>query len=365
MRECLISKRAIKYFIALYLIIISLLAYTTPLSYSEADILFRDNSFESTITQFIFSYTHNQFFLRLPFILISILSIYLYLELLKKYFKEWSSYYNLSIFVYLITPGVLLSSILVNYATLPIFTTLLFIYANQKNSKLLEVLSLVLLFFTHSAYFVIYIAVIIYSYRVKDLWTLSISTILLIMSLIYPTYSIGGIPKGHLLQLIGIYAAIFSPLLFLAILFSLYKSYRYLKNDLLVIISITSFILSILLSIRQKIKITDFSVFFIFSTPLLILTLKKSIEVRLREFHKKYYLICKIVISVLLLETFIIIMHHPLYIIAPQVDWLIDKNIYSIPSIVKSIKSTNKECKKVIPKKAKNLYKYYGIEECK
>jgi hypothetical protein len=365
MKECKLSRKFLQYFFIVYLLIIVILMWVTPLSYSEANILYStDFTLEKIIVNSIYPFIHNHFLLRVPFFILSIISLYFYIRILDNYFKRWDNFYNLSILVYLLTPGVFLSFIIINYATIPILLTLMFIYAYKKDNIFLEILSLVLLFFTHSAQFVVYVAVAIYSYKDKKWWLLILSILLILFSSLASKYSIGGIPKGHLVQLIGIYAAIFSPLLFIATIYALYKSAISKRRDLLATIAITAFSLSILLSIRQKIKITDFSVFFIIATPLVILQFKNSIEVRLKEFRKGYYFICKIIVLVLLLETSIIILHYPLYILSPDKSWLIDNSIYKVPSIAKSLKNKKFKCKKVISNKEKTLYKYYGIDEC-
>ncbi len=366
MKECKLSKKFLEYFFIIYLLTILTLMWFTPLSYSEADILFsKDFTLEKAVVNTIFQFTNNHFLLRVPFFIISVVSLYFFIQILKSYFKRWDSYYNLSIFIYLLTPGVFLSFIIINYATIPIFLTLLFIYGYKKESIFLEIASLVLLFFTHSAQFVVYVAVAIYAYKDKKWWLLILSLLLILFTSLASKYSIGGVPKGHLIQLIGIYAAIFSPLLFLTTVFALYKSAISKHKDLLATIAITAFSLSVLLSIRQKIKITDFSVFFIIATPLVILQFKNSIEVRLKEFRRGYYFVCKVIVLVLLLETSIIILHYPLYKLSPNKNWIIDNSIYQIPTIVKSLKNSNLKCKKVISNREKALYKYYGIEECK
>jgi hypothetical protein len=366
MNECKLSKKFLQYTMLTYIAIVAILITLTPYSFSEANILFsKDITIESLLVGYIYTFTDNYFFLRLPFFIISVFSLYFFTKVTEGYFKAWSSYYNLSIFVYLLTPGIFLSFILVNYATIPIFLTLMFIYAYNKNIKILELLSLVLLFFTHSAQFVLFVAVAIYSYKDKKMWLVVVSLVMILLSSITSKYAINGVPKGHLTQLIGIYAAIFSPLLFVATVFALYKNATSKSRDLLATIAIVAFTLSILLSIRQKIRITDFSVFFVIAAPLVVLQFKNSLEVRLPEFRKSYYLVCKIILLVLLLETFTVVMHYPLYKFSTNRNWIIDNSIYELPNVVKSLKKRNIKCKKKISNKTKALYKYYGIKECK
>ncbi len=362
MKECNISNRGIYFFIGIYIFLILLLLVTTPFSYSEADILYStDFSIESFIVQYISKFSNSVWALRLPFYLFSLLSLFLYVNILKDYFKD-SYYYNLSIFIFLITPGVFLSFILVNYATLPILLTLIFIFSYKKSIFTLQIISLVLLFFTHTASFVVYIAIILYTYRRQEYLLMSLSILLLLLSIFASYYRVDGIPKGHLLQLVGIYSAIFSPLMFLAIIFSLYKMAINGKKDILWYISIVAFIISVILSMRQNIKITDFSPYLTMAIPLVVNIFKSSLEVRLSIFRKSYFLVCKVIVLVLLLETLIIILHYPIYKYLPKGDRLIDSSIYKIEE---SANSNIKRCKNNISRREKSLYRYYGIEECK
>ncbi len=364
MRECNFSTKFINFFIFIYILITLILLYFTPFTHSEANILFStDFTIEHFITNNIYKFFKEYFVLRLPFFIISIASLLLYKEILKSYFK-YDKYYNLSILFFLLTPGIFLSFILVNYATIPIFLTLFLIYSYKKDKIFFIILALVLLFFTHSAQFVVYIALILYAYREKKWFIVLISIILILFASVSKTYPIDGIPKGHLIQLFGIYAAIFSPLLFLASIFAIYKVATSRKKDLLWYISTTAFTLSIILSIRQKIKITDFSPYFVIITPLVVSVYKNSIEIRLKDFRKGYYLICKIVLIVLLLETSTIAMHYVLYKVDPSSKFILDKSIYKIPNEVNLLKKNGKKCKYNISNKEKALYKYYNISKC-
>ena len=362
MRECNLTKKSINIFLLIYFTIVILLLYTTPFSYSEADILFSNRlDIDSFLVQNIYKFTDSVWALRLPFFIIALFALYLYKQILTDYFKKDEYYYNLSVLVFIITPGIFLSFILVNHATIAIFLTLLFIYGYKKESLILEFISLVLLLSTHTAYIVVFYAIAIYSFLEKKYWLTAFSFILIVFATLNESYGVEGIPKGHLLQLIGIYAAIFSPLLFLAIVFALYKIAADGKQDIIWYISGVSFLVSLVLAIRQKIKVTDFSPYLTIAIPLVIYIFKKSAQIRLYEFRGIYYKICKIVIIVLLLETLTIVFHYPLYLLSPDSKWLFDRTIYKI---AKDANSSKNRCYKVISNKEKNLLRYYGIKKC-
>jgi len=363
--ECNFSNRLRTNFLFLYFLLIVALLFFSPFSQTEANILYSSNgTIETLLAQELYTFFHTPWSMRLPFFLFSLFSLYLYIKIVENYFKKDSFYYNLAFILYLLVPGITLSFVLVNYATIPIFLTLLIVYANLKENKTLIISALMLLLFTHSAQFVVSLSIALYGYNKKKWWLVVVGILFTLLASILSTYDIDGIPKGHLLQLIGIYAAIFSPILFLIVVYSIYRTGIKGKRDLLWYIVTTAFTVSLLLSIRQAIKITDFAPFMVIAIPLVVGTFKESLAIRLPEFRRFYYFVCKIVIGVLLLETSMIFLHYPLYRFTPYKEILLDSSMYEIPKIVERLKSTGKVCKDEIKSHDITLYRYYGIKRC-
>ena len=364
MQWCKLSNKAFIGFFIIYSAISLWLIYITPFTNTEADILY-SNSFSLTsyITKTLYSLTNSVFFIRLIFFITSTISLFLMFKITNRYLDK--EYRNLALFIYLITPGVFVSFLIVNYATFAIFLTLLFIYSYQKGLKALSFLALVLLFFSHTGSFVVYIASALYAYKIKDISLLLISIVLLTFSSIYANYPIDGIPKGHLVQLFGIYAAIFSPLYFLAVVYTIYRFIKEKKYDLLWYIVATSFIVSLILSIRQKIQITDFAPYIVIVAPLVVYVFKNSLSIRLKPFRKNYYIVCITIISVLLLETLITALEYPLFKYFNNNLLLIDKSIYEVPKNVAKLKNKNISCIKRAKNRDLNLYRFYNIKLCK
>jgi len=366
MMKCEISKSLTQLLVSFYLLVVLILIFVTPFSQTEANILFSSQiTLEGLITKAVYYFIDTPWAMRLPFFIISLANIYLYLELLDRYFRKYSPYYNLALLIFLLLPGVALSFIIVNYATIPIFLTLLILYAYHKEYFLILIVSMVLLLFTHSAQFIVYIGVALYSYHRKEWWLTITSVTFILIASIMSIYGIDGIPKGHLIQLVGIYAAIFSPILFLVVVYALYKVAIRGTKDLLWYIVVTAFVISLLLSIRQATKITDFAPFLVLSIPLVVVVFRDSLAIRLKEFRKFYYLICNIVIVVLLLETSVIFLHYPLSLLIPSNELLLDTSIYKIPQEIEALKKSGKVCKDEIARKDFNLYRYYGIAKCR
>ncbi len=365
MNSCKIDNRKFLYILFIYFVVVAWILSTTPLTPQEADVLYNKHIFLSTLLVKIASEINKDIIiLRLPFLLTSIFSLYLFSKILNNYFSEYQ-YRNLTLLMYILIPGVFLSFVIVNYATITIFLTLLFIYAYKQGNKILQSIVLVLLLFTNTAQFSFYLALIIYSFRKKDWYLASISAILfLTSSIVVSSYPIDGVPKGHLVALFGIYSVTLSPLLFIVIIYGLYRGAIKGNQDLIWHISITAFIISILLSIRQHIKVIDFTPYIIISLPIVVKQFYNSISVRLKQFRKLYLQVCISVLIVLLLETLLIVLSYPIYKYSGKELYFIDKNIYRIPLSVEKMKKNRINCLKTIKKRDLNLYRYYNITSC-
>jgi hypothetical protein len=255
---------------------------------------------------------------------------------ISEFFIKREEFLYLALFIFLITPGFFVSTIIVNYATISIFLALLLVYSFLKENNILTITILVLLFFTKSAHFSIYIAISIYSF-LNSRWRLfSLSIILLILSLINANYPINGIPKGHLQTLLGTYAVTFSPFYFLSIIYILYRGWLDKSKNIVWYIAFVAFSISLLLSIRQKVNVTDFTPFLIPITPLVIYSFQKALLIRLPSFRKNYYRLCKIVVIVLLLETFLIAIDYSVYKLINRDLKIIDKSIYKTKILTKN-----------------------------
>ena len=364
MLKCKIEKRFFYIFLFFYIAASAILMFATPFTQAEANLIFNNNF---TLTNLIINFLYPQIdnnLIRLPFFVLSLISLLIFYKIIKSYFKKEEFIY-LTLFVYLLTPGLFLSFIIVNYATIPILLTLIFIFAYKKDYKILQIVVLVLLFFTHTAQFAFYIAILLYSFKKRE-WHLFITSgLMFLLSSVEATYPIDGIPRGHLLELFGIYGAVFSPLLFIAFVYSIYKIGLKGKKDILWYIAATVFSISILLSIRQKIRVTDFTPYIVIATPLIIQVYKDSISIRLKKFRKFYYTICLTIITVLLLETSLIIFHYPIYKFLHIDLWLIDKSIYKIEKNALILKKEGKNCINKVRKRDINLYRFYNISKCK
>ncbi|MEO1923136.1 MAG: hypothetical protein ABGX25_01305, partial [Nautiliaceae bacterium] len=238
------------------------------------------------ILQFSFSlFGHNDFALRLPQIIISFLSSVLFLKISEDYFEKRSDiFFNLVIF--LLIPGFIISSLIVNKSIYLLFCTLLFIYF-YKHYRFFSYLLLILYIFLDYSFISLYFALVFFAIYKRDSKFLLFVLILLAVNANFFDYRITGKPRGYFLDVLGTYILIFSPFVFIYFLYTLYKGF-FFKKDIIFFISVFSFLLSILLSFRQRIKIDDFAPYVLPYVIFMVKIFLSSYRVRLPVFRKWY-----------------------------------------------------------------------------
>ena len=273
------------------------------ISYKEAFLYYGDSSSNilTYITQFSTAILgQNDFALRLPFILFYIGSSILLYLLTDDYFKsKWDRLIALSIFM--ILPGVNSAALLVNESIIVIFCTLLYLYL-YKISQKEHYLLLVLFLFIDNSFAILFLALFFYSLKKKDNILLVTSLVLFGLSMSMYGFNLGGRPRGYLLDTFGVYATIFSPLLFLYFFYSLYRVGLKYERDIYWYIAISSLGLSLIFSLRQKIDIEDFAPFVVIAIPIMVKLFMHSLRIRLREFRQFHYIIATVSLTLLVLN---------------------------------------------------------------
>ena len=291
--------------------------YSLSISYKEALNVFVNNSVLSLITNTsIYILGQNDLALRLPFILFYAFSIIIMYKITENYFKYEKDRY-ISIIVFMILPGVLSASLLVNSAIVIIFFTLLYLYYYDKYNKHSYLLLLLFLFIDNS-FAVLYLALFFYSLKNKDTKLIYISLILFSLSMYIYGFSTGGKPRGFLVDTFAIYATVFSPFLFLYFLYTMYRSWIKDERTLIWYISITALLLSLIFSFRQRIYIEDFAPYVVISLPYMLKTFFHAYRVRLKEFRTNYNILAFLVVLMLSINVILTFVNKPLYLILPN-----------------------------------------------
>ena len=249
----------------------------------------------------IFEYIpKNDYVLRLIPLIFSFFSFILYLKISKFYLKEKYLYFSSLTFLFL--PGFLISSIILNKAIFLIFETLLFIYL-YKRKEILGYIFLALIVFSDYSLVALYFSLIFYAGYKKDVKLLFYIIFLFAINANYFDYVIKGKPRGFFIDVFGTYFLIFSPFVFVYFLYTIYKGFFY-KKDVIFFIGVGSFLISLLLSFRQRIKIDDFAPFVLPYTIYMHKIFLSSYKVRLKKFRWPYKLLFVFLFSSMIIFDF-------------------------------------------------------------
>ena len=312
--------------------------YSLSISYKEALNVFVNNSVLSLITNTsIYILGQNDLALRLPFILFYTFSVIIMYKITENYFKYEKDRY-ISIIVFMILPGVLSASLLVNSAIVIIFFTLLYLYYYHKYNKHSYILLLLFLFIDNS-FAILYLALFFYSLKNKDTKLIYFSLILFSLSMYIYGFSTGGKPRGFLVDTFAIYATVFSPFLFLYFLYTMYRSWIKDERTLIWYISITALLLSLLFSFRQRIYIEDFAPYVVISLPYMLKTFFHSYRVRLKEFRTKYNILAFLIVLMLSINVILTFVNKPLYLVLPNANKHFVYQYHFIKELVEELSS--------------------------
>tara|TARA_B100001063_G_scaffold73493_1_gene67661 strand:+ start:12667 stop:13818 length:1152 start_codon:yes stop_codon:yes gene_type:complete len=347
-------------------------ANTLSISYKEALNVFVNTSVLTYITNIsLYLFGQNDIALRLPFIILYILSVILMYKLTDKYFKKESDKF-ISICIFMLLPGVLSASLLVNSAILVTFLTLLYLYyynLTNKHSYLL----LFLYVFIDNSFAILYLALFFYSLKniksvedTKDkknilFW---ISLFLFILSMYIYGFATAGKPRGFFLDTFAIYATIFSPLLFIYFFYSVYRiGFKEKDKSLTWYISTTALLLSFLFSFRQRVYIEDFAPYVVISLPFMLKIFFHSYRVRLKEFRRNHNIAVVLVLFMLFVNVLLTIVNKPLYMFLPNPEKHFVYKYHFVKELAEEMKRNKINFISSDDKRLLLRLRFYGIEQ--
>ena len=333
------------------------------ISSEEASLLYGNFSFLQLLVQTSLQiFGQNDFGLRFVMILFHIMSVVLmYLISLRYIASQRNRLWLLLMFVLL--PGVVSSAILVNSAGLLIFGLLLYIYLSEKTSQLF----LNILLFAYAlinvgfVYLFLGLALFYLFEKNRNLFLYNLGLYFL-SSLLYGFDAIG-YPSGHFLDTIGIYSAIFTPIIFIYVFYVLYRRYLTNKTDMLWYISATGLLFSLLLSFRQRIPIEHFAPYLIIALPLAAQTFISSYRIRLRLYRTRYKVIFVVSLIFLALNTFAVFFNKELYLLIDNPKNHFAHEMHIAKELANELRSKDIFCVQT-NKKMQMRLKFYGIKEC-
>ena len=286
---------------------------TLSITAHEADVLFHANSFVHYLTQFsVTVFGHNDYALRMPMIFFHLLSVLLLYQVSKPYVKRNSDRLWL-VFVYILLPGVMSAELLVNSAGIMIFALFLLLYLYQIKSPLIP-LVLLLFLVIDGASALLYFALFVYAFNKNNKFYMVFTAILFFIAYYFYGFDTMGRPSGHFLDTLGLYATIFSPVVFIFLIYVLYRKMISKEYDITLYVSGVVFVVSLLLSFRQQIHIEHFAPYLMLLLPLAAQTFFSSYRVRLRTFRGRYRAMLAVGFAILAVHFFLLLFNKGLYL---------------------------------------------------
>jgi len=333
------------------------------ISYNEALLLYGNKSFLQEITKiFIDIFGKNDIGLRFAMILFHIGSVVLLYNISKKYLKSSRNRLWL-ILIFMLLPGVISAALVVNHAGMLIFGLLLYIYLSDRFQDIYTAPLLLFFALIDSGFSYLFLGLMIYYFFEKKRWQFLYSILLYLISASIYNIKIYGLPSGHFLDIMGVYSAIFTPIIFIYIFYVLYKRFLTKKIDKIWYISTTALLISLILSFRQRVDIEAFAPYLIISLPLAAQSFVSSYRVRVKEFRKKYKIIFVLSLLFLLLNAVVVFFNKELYRVLDNPKKHFAYNMHVAKELAIYLKRHNIDCVKTDNKMQLRL-KFYGVAKC-
>ena len=342
-----------------------LFTQTTQLSisYEEAKILYGDPSFLQLLSKLsLFLFGWSDFGLRFMMIILHILSVILLYEISKEYIKTQRNRLLL-LLVFILLPGVASSAVMLNSAGVIIFGLLLYIYLSKRVKAPYSYLLLFLYAIITPGFVYLFLSLSIYAVYKKERFFALYGLVLYFFSSYIYGFDASGSPSGHFLDTLGVYSAIFTPIIFVYLVYTLYRRFLTDKIDLLWYVSATGFLFSMLLSFRQSITFEHFAPYLIVALPLAAQTFIYSYNVRLKEHRKAYKMAFVLSLVFLTLNSLAVFFNKELYHFVQNPKKHFAYDFHVAKELAFSLKEQGYYCVSTDEKMQLRLA-FYGIQKC-
>ena len=358
------KKQHFIYTIILYVIAVFYLASTTPITPHEANIFYNLPNIVSALMHLGDELVKGVLGLRIFFIFFGFLSLILFYKLSQRYFTRQSDVY-LATLIFMVLPGILTAITLANISIIVLTLVLLFVLLYESGYRVILIFLMLILFFIHETSVILFVALLLYGLIHKDK-QLAIVAAAFLAAFIYLSKGIiiSGRPSGHFVEIFGLYATVFSPLLFIYFFYAMYRVLLREKKTLIWYISFTAFAFSLLLSLRQRVSIADFAPYVMISVVIMLYTINSSVRVRLPEFQKRYRQGFYVVMFFLFVNLSLIILHKQLFYFFKDSSSHFAYRIYKPYHLALELKAEGIDCYDGTHGRERFQLRYYNITPC-
>ena len=333
------------------------------IGYHEAQILYGDVTPLQLLLNLSFSlFGQNDYALRIPMILLHLFSVVL-LYAISRYYVTRESDRLWIVAIYMLLPGVMSAALVANNAGLMIASLFLFSYLYLRYG-LYSFFVLPLLLWIDPAFSYLFLAIVLYGFYKKEYRFLAIGFVFLTASLYFFGVRIGGSPESRFLDLMGVYAAIFSPIVFVYLFYVLYRRMISRELDLIWMIAMTALAVSFLLSFRQKVPVQTFAPFLLLALPLAAQTFLRTYRIRLREFRGRYRLLFYSAFTLLAINAIAVFFNQWMYRFLDNPTRHFSYPMHVAKELAQTLKDDNIRCIDAGDEKLQLRLRFYGITQC-
>ncbi len=349
--------------LTLHLLVLFWVAWGLPIGPTEAKIFFQGHGAVHSLMHLGKNLFPNADFIniRIPFLFVHLINLYLFYRLSLLILRDELTVI-ISVLIFLFLPGIVSSAVLASSTgiILALYQLFLLLWLSKKEMVAMVMLPLFLLIDRSSV--VIFFALFAYSLYKRErgfaLWTF----VLFVTALSLYGFNVQGKPKNYFGDTIGLYAAIFSPFLFLYFFYSLYRILIKGEKNIIWFVSFTVLVISLIFSIRQKVPIQDFAPYVVVAVPLMVKIFFQTYRVRLPIFRRRYQYLAALVASVLIVNTALLLFHKPLFLLMKDPTKHFAANFYFPYWCAESLKESGISNVKVEKRELAYQFEYYGID---
>ncbi len=305
----------------------------------------------------------NDMALRLPMILMHLVSVLLFYGVSGRYLERDSDRLWL-VSIFMLLPGINSAALLLDNTVLVIMLLMAFVYFQEHRPAAAgAVLGVSVLI--DGAFSLLYIGLFVYALRERRGALTAATVLLLAASLYLHGFDVHGAPKGHFLDVLGLYAAIFSPILFIYLVYVLFRKVVVREFDRLWYLSAVPLGISLLLSFRQELDIQVFAPYLLLAMPLAAQMFFHSYRVRLKMFRRRYRLLFGISFALLVLHALVVFFNMELYRFMEPGQKHFAQKQHVAKELAASLKARGVSCLTTSDFKMQLRLRFYGITQCR
>lgn len=333
------------------------------IGYHEAQIVYGDlTPLQLLLNLSFFLFGQGDYALRLPMILLHLLSVGL-LYGISRYYVNRDSDRLWIVLIYMLLPGVTSAALVVDNAGLMIASLFLFGYLYLRYG-VYSAGMLPLLIWIDPAFAYLFFALSLYGvYKKEYRWVIA-GAMSLFVSLYFFGIRVGGAPESRFLDLLGVYSAIFSPIVFVYLFYVLHRRLITREWDLIWLVATSAFTISLLLSFRQKVPVQTFAPFLLLALPLAAQTFFKTYRIRLREFRRRYRILFYSAFAVLILNALAVFFNQWMYRFIDDPKRHFSYSMHVAKELAQVLHRENIHCIDAGDEKLQLRLRFYGITQC-